>query len=61
MTYLSACVFSRELVERKEIWLKKEKGNGLIAIRNASAVLTEAYFYLDMSQILNSDIMNQDS
>ena len=50
-------MFSRELVERKEIWLKKEKGNGLIAISNAGAVLTEADFYLDMSQILNSDIM----
>ena len=40
--------------------MKKEKGNRLIAISNASAVLTETDFDLDMVRVLNYGIMNHD-
>ena len=53
-----ACVCSAEisLRGRKYGWgLKKEKeGNGLIAISNVGAVLTETDFYLDVGQIIYS-------
>ena len=58
--YLSerACVFSIELVERKEIWSRVEEeegGNGLIAISNAAgAVLTD--FYPHVGRIYKSGI-----